>query len=125
MELLHFQGSPSLVSLWLTGFVTSTPKMEKTCFLNVGMDNAIIILTAVRTSEVTYSFQFTVCQQMSVSLSTTTTIAEPENTSDRQYALPFTLGLQCTTELCGRVVNTPASDTGAPGFKSRPGDRIY
>jgi hypothetical protein len=30
----------------------------------------------------------------------------------------------CITERHGRVVNNPASYSGGPGFKSRPGDRL-
>jgi hypothetical protein len=33
--------------------------------------------------------------------------------------------LEHHTERCGRVVNTPASYLGDPGFKFRPGDRIF
>jgi hypothetical protein len=32
--------------------------------------------------------------------------------------------LQRATERRGRMVNTPASYSGFPGFKSRPGDRL-
>jgi hypothetical protein len=32
--------------------------------------------------------------------------------------------LHGSTEHCSRAVNTPASYSGGPGFKSRPGDRL-
>jgi hypothetical protein len=29
------------------------------------------------------------------------------------------------TQRCGQVVNTPASYSGSPGLKPRPGDRLF
>jgi hypothetical protein len=70
-------------------------------------------------------------------LSQVTLVARPLPQQLRKsYAgvnMVYSLGSMCSfsnililnTERCGRVVNTPASYLGDPGFKFRPGDRIF